>query len=197
MGAVAVPLPEGEWVLAGTSERRNNLNTLLANAVLVRLENQTLKEVIGIRTNLEVNNGRRWGRISQCYRDDVHHVELIQGHSATGEECWTLNHLEFDANPSRRSHWSQAMDYLRERQVSTPNTSLISAHFITIPQRFVSVWRYYNPEAAGFAPSAQVAWSENDWHRDRVGDDQDKIAYIEARKGAAGAYQSRLSEAFE
>ena len=48
--------------------------------------------------------------------------------------------------------------------------------------KYFRVTYQFNPEFVGFPPPERVKWSVNDWHRDRIHADPEKVAYVDRLK---------------
>ncbi len=76
-GSTQIPLPPGEWVLAGHEEWRSSLNTPMVRGFLAREESKTLTGLIYYSMNTEMSDGI-WRQSSFCERENVLFMEKIR-----------------------------------------------------------------------------------------------------------------------
>ena len=192
LGASTFYLPEGEWVLAARNAWTGKLAHVqegpkFAGVFLFDVRGEQMARALWVTTNVEpVPGNRGWVPTEDpCkVRADIHlHKELGQNYQ--NQYCVQVNHrVPFLVD---RKGWVQeAHGWLATQKVPVPAT-VVAVQFARIDRAFqTQVHYYFNPEADGFAPSKAAKWNVSEWHRDRVGQDPARAAYMEALAKSAG-----------
>jgi hypothetical protein len=192
LGASVFYLPEGEWVLAARHQWNGTINRVLegpawAGVYLFDVRGQRMARALWVIANTEPVLGTRGWLPTEdpCkQRDDVYlHREL--GLNFRNQFCIEVNHrVPFLVD---RKGWAQdAHGWLAENKVPVPQT-VVAVQFARIDRAYQTQLHYYfNPELDGFAPGAN-RWRASEWHRDRVGQDPARAAYLESLAGWANA----------
>ena len=178
-GATQIPLPAGEWTLTGLYESRtDNNNILILSAYLVRVENGVVSGVVRFRVSAELLP-YGWKSMSFCDRENMHIIEKKSNYESD-VDCWGVHHslLTKRKYPPKR----QTIDYLVERNFRVPLTLMAVQFRRATEDKYFRVGYLFNPEFIGFPPPERVKWSVNDWHRDRIHTDPEKVAYVDRLK---------------
>ena len=193
-GLTQIPLPPGEWVLAGHEEYRSSLNTSMVRGYLARKESKTLTGLIYFSINIEMSDGT-WSQSSFCERENVIFMEKIRNYSGD-VDCWALNHRTMTSKTTRQAV-VQLRDYLKRRKIEMPITMIVVQYRKTDNSKQVSLNYYFNPEFEGFSPPKQASWRANDWHRDRIYLDPEKVAYVDRLKLWGREWKRNVDAGFE
>jgi hypothetical protein len=185
-------LPEGEWVLAARQAWTGSLQYMLegpkfAGVLLFDVRGQQVARAIWVRTNIEpVPGARGWVKEEDpCKeRTDLHlHREL--GENYLNQYCVQVNHrVPFLVE---RKDWTRdAAGWLADNKLAPPKV-VVAVQFARIDRAYNTQLHYYfNPEADGLAGSAATKWNASEWHRNRVGQDPARAAYVQALVKWAG-----------
>jgi hypothetical protein len=167
IGEVQVPLPEGEWVVAGRAvyaAKQTGAGTGgpgMAHIALFDVQNGILRRQVWVRTSLETGVSR-WVKPKDCDRKNVFHIqseELPQVHS---QFCWVINHHRMHFDPKGEGATLEASQYLRDNGIKFPNTMLTTTFYMSVGPKYFEARYYLNPEAEGISPSKNTSWDEND-----------------------------------
>ena len=192
IGRTHMPLPPGEWVLTGLDEGTTDLGTPKMSAYLVRVENGVLTGIVRFGMNTDFSSGT-WSRSRFCDRENVLFIEKRRNYEED-VDCWAINHQLFSSR--KRVAKKQTIDYLVARKVKVPLTLISVEYRRTDRDKYVWCSYLFNPEHEGFAPPERVKWSVNDWHRDRIGSDPQKVAYIERLKSWGREWKTQVDAGF-
>ena len=195
-------VPEGQWVLAARQTWTGNLQYVLqgpkfAGVVLFDVREQQVARALWVRTNIEPVLGTRgWVKEEDpCkVREDIYlHREL--GANYQNQYCIQVNHrLPFFAGGTGVVR--DAQGWLVDNKLPLPR-AMVGVHFARIDRAYNTQLHYYfNPELDGLAPSAAAKWNASEWHRDRVGKDPARAAYLEALAKWAGDAASPVYAGF-
>lgn len=186
LGPAVFYLPESDWVLAATHARTGTLQRSLegpkfAGVVLFDVRDGQVARAVLVYTSIEPVLGNRGWLPSEdpCKRrDDVYlHRELGQNYQ--NQYCVQINHRVPFLVESKG--WSRdALGWLTENKVKLPRTAL-AVEFARIDRAFqTQLYYFFNPDIEGIAPAAAGEWKSSEWHRDRVGRDPARAAYLES-----------------
>src|SRR5262249_51958181 len=123
LGGKQIPLPGGEWVLAGLGTQDFEMPALgafgtIQTAILFLTRGDRVDAVLEVNaTTIPVNDG--WGRTEACA--DGKQQLLVVAHYKTGWEtsCAFLVPTEFGLqSPPGPSAWTQARDYARQAKLA-------------------------------------------------------------------------------
>jgi len=191
---LSIPLPEGNWTTVASVTRRNNDNILLETVTLVQVENNQVQGLIVSRTNLDAAAGG-WTSPQLCQRNNIHHLEVLS-YSTRDASCWGVVHADFSKQFT--GYWGEVLnpylEHLRSKNIAAPKAMIDAEFYEARTSRFVTVRYYRNPEADGFPPPVNAAWSYSDWNIQNVAEDPKKSAYIRKIIAWAKDWQPRLRE---
>lgn len=180
-----VPLPEGNWILAGTAKYTGIQEVA---GILIETEGKRVSRLIDFyvpyKTVPKIND-MYLPPYEFCGRKDILHM----GKSYTGsaykwskssvpQDCWGINHWPMTFSGSVPKHLLQLRDYIEAKDLELPVT-MIAVQYRRGGDGFFSLNYYFNPEMEGIPPPRQIEWRTSDWHRDRAFRDPQKKAYIE------------------
>jgi hypothetical protein len=203
LGPAIFYLPEGDWVLAAKRAWTGTLQRSLegpkfASVFLFDVRNGQVARALFASTNIEPVLGARGWLPSEdpCKRREDVYVHRELGPNFLDQYCIEVNHrLPFltEAKGLRQ----EAHGWLVTNQVAVPRT-VVGVQFARIDKAFQTDLHYYfNPQLDGFAPSAATKWSASEWHRDRVGNDLPRAAYLEALARWAGDAAAPVHDGFK
>jgi len=194
IGFVQLPLLDGTWQLAG----KGGAGASEYAATLVRIENGKLWGLIRVWTAARpVSNG--YTPFGLCDRKDVLFTAVVSNIDRGNQDCWIVNHADMKEarGASTQQHMLDSYAFLDNRGVTVPDTMIVGVHRLATLTNFIVVRYEVNPELSGFAAPMTSAWRLSDWHRDRIGLDPKRVAYIEAFKQQHAQYQEFLRQGFQ
>ncbi|MGE5538317.1 MAG: hypothetical protein ACM30I_06850 [Gemmatimonas sp.] len=195
---VQVPLPEGEWLLIHREyERTKESNIRLVKLRLVRVADGALSGYLYVATNDElVNVG--WTLPGYCSRKDVFYREPSDTRGMGGGRpfaCLAINHIQMTSNPTASDGTKAFYDWVWKNTRGMPTTLVEAIYELSDGKRYLEVIYGRNPEAEGFEPS-RASWRASEWHKDRLLGDPKRLAYMNAFRDWAVAWQADVRDGF-
>jgi uncharacterized membrane protein len=165
-----VPLPNGEWTLAGLGTQPFDMPALgaygtIQTAVLLLTRGDHVDAVLEVNTNtIPVNDG--WGRTKDCA--DAQQFMVIN-HYKTGWEtsCAFVLPTRFDANSAGPPAWEQARGFARQAKLGMPDVWLTAGFRVSDRQDLIDA-RYHFDPALTIGASATELSHLADWAPDAV-----------------------------
>jgi len=199
IGDVQVPLPDGQWVVAGrgvyAAERSGgSAGPTMAQVALFDVQNGTLRRQIWIRVSLE--QGSRWVKSKECDRKNIFHVQSEELPQVYSYFCWTVNHYRMHFDPKTAGAVSEASKYMQDNSIKFPDTMLAATFYMSVDPMYLEARYYFNPETEGISPSKNPAWDGNDWHVSRIHQFPDKLLYAEKTKAWAADWREKVKKGF-
>lgn len=178
-----IPLPEGEWIVAGTEQYNNNVRTPIGRLVLLQLDKKKVKMAVYVTASLGYGGG---GYVikSTCERRDMLHVQKVANYGGGEQDCWWIKHVQprFTSSDLSKKAFAEADQFMKSRGLTMPLNAIDVGYRFASESRLLDVDYYVNPEVEGIAPSVHAARATSDWHRDRLAVDPAKVAYVEKLK---------------
>ncbi len=176
------PLPPGEWGLIAKGSRnvRNVRNqsdgAQVISGYLINTKDKQFRAGIQISATVSSSNIGYWVE-EPCKKNDVYFKDTLHGNYGF-PECLIVNHYVALLRPS--DTWmNDAAKWVEANQIVVPQTALATVYDKYENGDFVQVRFWINPELAGQKPSKIAdSWIRNDWHKDRVAKDAEKLAYL-------------------
>ncbi|MBL6929439.1 MAG: hypothetical protein ISR44_09740 [Rhodospirillales bacterium] len=189
IGNKLVPLPEGQFQLAGTGIQANQKSGHNLTAMLLQTRDGRVVKAVEIFSNRPANTKQGpptpgWVTHRSCNRDDIHFVELIQNERLGDQDCWWVNHWRMVRTGSRATeHWKETRKYLSDNKITAPIEMIGVSYRVANKSDFLTVNYFFNPEDDGFPVAtddnwAVTTWSTSKWHPDQM-DGETKKQYIE------------------
>jgi uncharacterized membrane protein len=171
LGGKQIPLPGGEWTLAGLGTQPFHMPAIgafgsIETAVLFLIQQTRVVAVLEVNSNtLQVTDG--WGRTKACVKDDRQFQLIV--HYKTGWEtsCQFVRTTEFDAGSSGPPAWEQARDFAYKAKLTMPRVWLTAGFRVSDRQDLVDV-RYHFDPALVLGNSAAAVGTAADWSPDAV-----------------------------
>ncbi len=206
-----LPLPAGEFVLAGTRILPNHKGGYNVSAMLLDVnESKRLTSAVELFTNLRLRradgssgSNPGWVTHASCNRDDMHFLEVTKNERLGIQDCWWVNHWRMSrrGNLARAEHWVETRKYLSDNNLYAPIEMIGISYRLADADDFITLNVFKNPEEDGFPPSlddnwAITTWSTSLWHPDVIKSDPRRKKYIEKQIDFGRGFHSRLVKAF-
>jgi uncharacterized membrane protein len=185
-----VPLPEGEWTVAGVAD--NSVSGVagafgvIRNAVLLQLNGERVRGIVEVNTNaISVTQG--WGTTDACLRDGAL-AKLNLYRTAIDGFCFFVAETKRDAALGGTDAWRQAQTMATERGFTLPAEWMTVGFRISNRHDILDARYHFDGlELGALAPE------QTDWTPETVVDDPKKYAVVTDLNAWAGL----SSELFE
>jgi uncharacterized membrane protein len=176
-----VPLPGGEWVLAGLGTQAFDMPALgaygtIQTAILFLVRDVHIDAVLEVNTNtIPVNDG--WGRAKSCADAQQY---MVVTHYKTGWEtsCAFVLPTRFGADAAGPPAWEQARGFARQAKLVMPDIWLTAGFRVSDRQDLIDARYHFDPALTIGASSA--TWSHlSDWAPNLVKADPVRNAAVE------------------
>ena len=174
LGGKQIPLPVGEWVVAGLGTQAFQMQALgafgtIQTAVLFLTRGDRIEAVLEVNTNtIPVNDG--WGRTKACAAGQQF---LVITHYKTGWEtsCAFVVPSRFGADSAGPPAWEQARGFARQAKLTMPDLWLTAGFRVSDRQDLVDARFHFDPALTLGATAAKFVHLD-DWTPDAVKDDK-------------------------
>ena len=166
LGGKQIPLPGGEWVLAGHGTQPFHMAKLgafgaIETAVLFMTQQDRIVAVLEVNSNtLQVNDG--WGRTKACAEDSKQFLLVLRYKTGWETSCLFVQATKFDSGSSGPAAWEQAREFARSAKLSMPPMWLTAGFRVSDRQDLIDV-RYHFSPALTLGGSAASFGTEADW----------------------------------
>jgi len=193
-----VPLPEGDWRLAGYKRMtvegsRFNFGAygVIHNLVLFRTSGRNVDAVLDLNVNaIPVTDG--WGVSKECSREDLYAV-ISRYKSGWDASCIFILHTQTPAADKASPAWSDATAYARTKNLNLP-PSWVTAGFRMASRSDVVDARFsFNPATRGLQ-ATNGAWDQSPWHKSKFESDPAKVAFVSELARWVGPYASTIEQ---
>jgi hypothetical protein len=192
-----VPLPEGEWKVAGTGYRDNQR---FCEVYLVKVtEDRKLTGVIIIISENMAFGYSGYLPDKYAKRTDLHYVSIKSNTTEEGLDLWLVNHYFASFSPKEREASNQFFQYCHDNKIDLSKLMIQSYHVITgkmFKGRFLGVTYFYDPRTEGFDTSLENDWGTSSWHPLRISADPKKVSYVERIKKEGEVLHGKIQEWF-
>lgn len=173
LGNKQIPLPTGEWLVAGIGTQPFTMPALgafgtIQTAVLFLPRGNHVDAVLEVNANtIPVNDG--WGRTKACADGDQF---LVLTRYKTGWEtsCTFVQPTQFGANSAGPPAWEQARDFARKAEFEMPRLWLTAGFRVSDRQDIIDARFHFDPALTLGASSANFLRLA-DWSAQAVRDD--------------------------
>lgn len=174
-----VPLPEGNWIIAGRAPGTVTQGTGLGsygtiwNLVLFRISpSGALDAMAEINVNdMAVADG--WGIATDCERSDLV-LTVVRSRAGWDAACFFITHTLWDSGADTAEGWRQAKATAVRRGLRLPANTVTSG-FRVANRRDVIDLRFHF--IADGAASKSDGWAANPWGLDKLPQDSRRLAF--------------------
>jgi len=196
-GRVTVPLPQGEWIVAGADYvRAGKYDNPIEEVMLVQVRNNVAVAAVQIRSSVAYSSNG-FARSKFCERTNILYLNRVTNVAGKMQDCWGINHYAFKRSDDMAPHMKQAENFIVSRKIEAPVISVGVNFEIADRGYFLEALYLFNPEDGGFGRPKPSEWLASDWHRDRVYMDPDKVAYIDKLKAWGREWYPKVKAGFE
>src|SRR5450631_2992757 len=124
LGGKQMPLPDGDWTLAGLGTQDFRMPALgafgvIRTAVLFLTRETRVVAVLEVNTNtLEVNDG--WGRTKACAEDGKQFLLILRYQTGWETSCLFVRTTMFDGGSAGPAAWEQARGFASNAGLTLP-----------------------------------------------------------------------------
>ncbi len=173
LGNKQVPLPAGEWLLAGLGTQAFQMPVLgafgtIETAVLFRVSGERITAVLEVNANrIPVNDG--WGRTKSCAEGQQ---LLVITRYKTGWEtsCAFVEATRFGSESAGPPAWEQARGFAQSHHLDMPSLWLTAGFRVSDRQDLIDVRYHFNPALMLGATTSRYP-NLSDWSKDAVAAD--------------------------
>jgi uncharacterized membrane protein len=181
LGSKQIPLPIGEWVVAGLGTQPFTMPALgafgtIQTAVLFLTRGDQIDALLEVNTNtIPVNDG--WGRTKSC-SDTKQFLLLTRYKTGWETSCAFVEMSRFGAASAGPPAWEQARDFARQAKLAMPNLWLTAGFRVSDRQDLIDARFHFNPELMLGASAASMT-ELSDWSSDAVKQDPLRLGAIQ------------------
>ncbi|KAA0595736.1 putative membrane protein [Azospirillum lipoferum] len=148
-----VPLPAGEWVLAGSDGAGHQGSAPFQTAVFMQLDGRQVRAFVIATTNAEPGTAG-WGLTRDCSRREGAFAAIDYA-SAIDGACRFVGRVATGTRPGTAPAWTAAAEMARQQGWTVPDRWLMAGVRLTDRRDVIDV-RYHFADGT---PQAAVAWS--------------------------------------
>ncbi len=174
-----VPLPEGEWKVAGTGY--TDMGNYCEVSLLKETKDHKIAGIIIITSDSQTTNYTGYWPNKYVQRTDLHYVSIKSNTGGQYLDLWAVSHYIMTFTPERETV-REFFQYCSDNNIILPKLMVRSYHVITgkmLRNKYLRVEYYYNPEKEGFDTSSENNWGASSWHPLRIQTDPNKVSYVE------------------
>lgn len=192
LGNKQIPLPTGEWLVAGIGTQPFTMPALgafgtIQSTVLFLPRGDHIDAVLEVNANsIPVNDG--WGRTKACADGDQF---LVVTRYETGWEtsCAFVEPTQFGADSAGPPAWEQARDFARKAKLEMPRMWLTAGFRVSDRQDLVDARFHFNP-ALTLGASAANFPRLSDWSPQAVCDDPIRLGAAQVVSSWASGFDA-------
>ena len=192
LGNKQIPLPVGEWVVAGLGTQPFTMPALgafgtIQTAVLLLPRGDRIDAVLEVNTNtIPVNDG--WGRTKSCA--DTKQLLLVTRYKTGWEtSCAFVEMTRFGADSAGPPAWEQARGFARQAKLTMPDLWLSAGFRVSDRQDLVDARFHFNP-ALMLGASAASMTELADWSPDAVKQDPLRLGAVQVVSSWASGFDT-------
>jgi uncharacterized membrane protein len=183
IGSKTIPLPPGQWTVAGLGA--GTLDTsikvgapgLVWNVVLFRSSEsgRALDAIVELNINeLAVSEG--WGLASDCARSDLA-LSVVRYKAGWDASCFFVTHTLFDERKPVTPAWAQAAKLARQNGWQLPETAVTAGARASNRRDVVDVRYHFTPTFHGIPEGKVGSWDESPWSAKKLEHDQRRLVF--------------------
>jgi len=144
-GRVKIPLPPGNWVVAGANITRVGYQNPIEEAVLVKVGEDDGLTMIDIRTAIAISRtGWQPGRL--CERDDIDYLDRVSNPEGSLQECWGVRNFSTDLQKDLPAYLVQTEQYAKANGIELGYTAKAVSYRFADKSYFVDASYLFKPD---------------------------------------------------
>lgn len=183
-----VPLPQGQWAIAGLGHEpwqgpSPGAYGAIVNLVLFRLIDPVVDAVLEVNVNeLAVSDG--WGLPADCARSDLA-LAVIRYQSGWDGSCFFVTHT-VAVTPQPSAAWQEALRFAAQAELIMPPLWLTTGFRVANRRDLIDARLHLSPTTRGIPVEIPASWSQSAWYGKRLVEDarRSKLAAEMARWAA-------------
>lgn len=173
LGAVQIPLPAGEWTLAGRGEQQGSERggvVRVANVYLVEIvDGKIVRDIWAAAPMRGQGSGTGWVRDkSVCDRQNTIANDSDNYFNAREQRCWSVNHYIASSPNNPSDALKDFYAFLAERTLALPQLRVVTEHSVNDAGPYLRVRYAFDPEFAKIPAGPYQRWESADWHKTRI-----------------------------
>lgn len=180
--SIQVPLPQGDWVVAGDAQYDFHETSFgaygrMRNIILFRVAGRRVDAVAEINANV-LPTGDGWGIPGECTRTDLV-AAVVRYKSGWDAACFFISHaLSDDAAGGSRgpAAWPAAATYAARERLVVPRLWLTAGFRVADRSSVVDLRISFDPTARGIARETPRRWKDSAWAGERLATDAPRKA---------------------
>jgi uncharacterized membrane protein len=193
LGSKQIPLPGGEWIVAGHGTQPFHMAKLgafgaIETAVLFMARQDRIVAVLEVNSNtLQVNDG--WGRTKACAENAKQFLLVLRYQTGWETSCLFVEATKFDSGSPGPAAWEQARQFARASKLTMAPMWLTAGFRVSDRQDLVDV-RYHFDPALMLGSSAAPLVTEADWSTAAVNGDPLRHGAVQVVSAWASGFDS-------
>jgi uncharacterized membrane protein len=195
LGAKQIPLPAGDWILAGHGTQPFEMPALgafgaIETAILFLVRGDHIRAVLEINANaIPVNDG--WGRTAACQGDQPKFLLITRYKTGWETSCLFVRATRFDGASAGPKAWEQARGFAKQAKLAMPVNWLTAGFRVTDRQDIIDA-RYHFDPALILGSAAASFHGAADWTAAAVNDDPLRRSAVEMVSAWASGFDAWL-----
>lgn len=191
-----LPLPEGNWELVTHKHHPDGFMGGWNEAMLIQVEDGKLQ---GIVRGWGPDRPAKWGFNPSKSCEDKEQIFVEKRLNVQGgvHDCRFITHWVMTYDDDTNESWMNVFNTLRERGVEVPVNMITAGYIKANRTKLMSVYYAFNPEVKGFSAPDNAGWTEGDWNKKNLINDEKKVEFIEGLKSWSQDWDTRVNEAFD
>jgi uncharacterized membrane protein len=195
LGAKQIPLPAGDWVLAGRGTQLFEMPALgafgaIETAILFLVRDGHVRAVLEVNGNaLPVNDG--WGRTTACQSDQPRFLLITRYKTGWETSCLFVQATRFGVASPGPKAWEQARSFAKQAKLAMPDNWLTAGFRVSDRQDIIDA-RYHFDPALMLGSAAKSFEGAADWSVDAVKDNPLRRSAMETVSSWASGFDAWL-----
>ena len=142
-GSTQIPLPPGDWVLAGYDEPTNNKEYRFVRGHLIRTTLNVLTGIVSFHLPTEYES-YGWETPALCDREELFFLERLSASYAGDSDCWGIGRVKIGLPRSSNEAMRMLADYISDNGITVPPTMVSVKYARTSSSNFLIISYYFH-----------------------------------------------------
>ncbi len=198
VGKKQIPLPPGQWTVAGVRSSRNSELKKILDLFLIDVKSGVLQHAASITTNMSPPKRHQgWLTHSTCSSKSSLHLVTKSSSEGEDQECWWVRYWPTSTPPKKDSAWKRALDFAITQGIELPTNFVTVGYRLADDAHFLNVYYLFSPEVDGIVSPGRTAQNPSVWHVDRFGRDPKKVEYVNRLKTWGASWLANVKAGFK